>query len=155
MSYAKDMRNHDAQLSRSDAGLANTLRVSVMRLSRRLRNEREASTDLSANQLAVLGTLWRQGPLTIGELASAEKVQPPSMTRTVTCLCEQGLLRRDPHPTDGRLVVVSLTDAADSALAESRRRKEAWLNRRLSELTAAERQILRAAAPVLERLSQA
>ncbi len=144
-----------AQRPRTDAVLAGSLRVSIMRLARRLRNEREASDDLSPNQLAVLGTLWRHGPLTIGDLAAAERVQPPSMTRTVTCLCERGLLRRDPHSSDGRVVVVSLTDQADAVIAESRRRKEAWLDRRLRELTAAERQSLREAAPLLERLSQA
>jgi DNA-binding MarR family transcriptional regulator len=144
-----------SRISRTDAGLAGALRVSIMRLSRRLRNEREASDDLSASQLAVLGTLWLQGPLTIGDLAAMEKVQPPSMTRTVTCLCEKGLLRRDPHATDRRQVVVSLTEAAGAVLDESRRRKEAWLSRRLAELTAEERQTLRDAAPLLERLSHA
>jgi DNA-binding MarR family transcriptional regulator len=151
----RDMPVSAPQVGRGDAGLASTLRISLMRLSRRLRNERDASYDLSATQLAVLGTLWRLGPLSIGDLAAAEKVQPPSMTRTVTCLCEKGLLRRDPHSADKRLVVVSLTEAADSVLAESRRRKEAWLNRRLQELTPAERRILREAAPILERLSHA
>jgi DNA-binding MarR family transcriptional regulator len=151
----RDMPVSTPQVGRGDAGLASTLRISLMRLSRRLRNERDASYDLSATQLAVLGTLWRLGPLSIGDLAAAEKVQPPSMTRTVTCLCEKGLLRRDPHSADKRLVVVSLTEAADSVLAESRRRKEAWLNRRLQELTPAERRILREAAPILERLSHA
>jgi DNA-binding MarR family transcriptional regulator len=155
MTYAKDMPIHTAEIARTDAGLASALRVSIMRLSRRLRNEREMSDDLSASQLAVLGTLWRQGPLTIGDLAAAEKVQPPSMTRIVTCLCGKGLLRRDPHPGDRRLVVVSLTDAADAVLDESRRRKEAWLSRRLAELTSTERQTLRDAAPLLERLSHA
>lgn len=149
------MPTYTAQVARTDAGLASTLGVSLMRLSRRLRNERDASYDLSATQLAVLGTLWRLGPLSIGDLAAAEKVQPPSMTRTVTCLCEKGLLRRAADKGDKRLVVVSLTEAADSVLAESRRRKEAWLNRRLHELTPAERRILREAAPILERLSRA
>jgi DNA-binding MarR family transcriptional regulator len=65
------------------------------------------------------------------------------------------LLRRDPHSGDKRLVVVSLTDAADAVLADSRRRKEAWLNHRLHELTPSERRILREAAPILERLSRA
>jgi DNA-binding MarR family transcriptional regulator len=155
MTYAKEMPIHTAQISRTDAGLASALRVSIMRLSRRLRNERETSDDLSAGQLAVLGTLWRLGSLTIGDLAAAEKVQPPSMTRTVTCLCDKGLLRRDPHPTDRRQVVVSLTDTAGAVLDESRRRKEAWLNQRLAELTPTERQTLRDAAPLLERLSHA
>ena len=75
------------------------------------------------------------------------------MTRTVYCLAEKGLIDRDPHPTDKRVVVVSLNDAGHAVILESRRRKEAWLNHRLKELTAAERQTLRDAAPILERLS--
>ena len=143
------------KIARTDAGLASALRVSVMRLSRRLRNERDASEDLTANQLAVLGTLWRRGALTIGELAALEKVQPPSMTRTVDCLCAKGLAARAPHDQDRRLVVVALTATAEAVIQESRRRKEAWLNLRLKELTVAERRTLRDAAPILERLSQA
>ncbi|MEP6666727.1 MAG: MarR family transcriptional regulator [Nocardioidaceae bacterium] len=142
------------KLARTDAGLASALRISVMRLSRRMRNEREVTDDLTANQLAVLGTLSRHGSLTLGELASLEKVQPPSMTRTVNCLDEKGLTRREPHPTDKRLVVVSLTDTANAVIVESRRRKEAWLTQRLKELTVSERQVLRDAAPILERLSR-
>jgi DNA-binding MarR family transcriptional regulator len=144
-----------AKLARTDAGLASALRVSVMRLSRRLRNERDETQELTANQLAVLGNLSRQGTMTVGELAAAEKVQPPSMTRTVTCLADKGLVRRDPHPTDGRQVLVALTARADDVIAESRRRKEAWLNQRLRELTPAERRILRDAAPIIERISHA
>lgn len=144
-----------AQLARTDVGLSSALRISVMRLSRRLRNEREPADDLSANSLAVLGTLSRYGSMTIGELAAAERVQPPSMTRAVTALCEMGLVERSPHRSDRRVVVVSLTDAAHEVLTESRRRKEAWLNHRLKELSPAERQALRDAAPILERLSQA
>jgi DNA-binding MarR family transcriptional regulator len=143
------------KLTRTDAGLASALRVSVMRLSRRLRNERDESEELTANQLAVLGWLARRGALTLGELAAAEKVQPPSMTRTVTCLADKGLVRRDQHPTDGRQVLVSLTDRADKVIEESRRRKDAWLAHRLRELTPAERQTLREAASILERLSHA
>lgn len=143
------------RIARTDAGLASALRVSVMRLSRRLRNERDASEDLTANQLAALGTLWRRGALTIGELASLEKVQPPSMTRTVDCLCAKGLVARAPHEQDRRLVVVTLTAAAEAVIQESRRRKEAWLALRLKELSPDERQTLRDAAPILERLSQA
>jgi DNA-binding MarR family transcriptional regulator len=106
------MPTRAAQLARTDAGLASTLRVSLMRLSRRLRNEQGAGEFLTPNQLAVLGTLWRRGPLTLGDLASAEKVQPPSMTRTVKCLADKGLLQRSADETDGRVVVVSLTDTA-------------------------------------------
>jgi DNA-binding MarR family transcriptional regulator len=155
MSYAKNVPTEVMNLARTDAGLASALRISVMRLSRRLRNEREANDDLTANQLAVLGTLSRSGPLTIGDLATAEKVQPPSMTRTVGCLAERGLIDRDHHPTDRRVVVVSLNSAGQNVITESRRRKEAWLNHRLKELTPSERRVLREAAPILERLSHA
>ena len=140
---------------RSDAELASALRVSVMRLARRLRNEREAADDLTANQLAVLGTLFRHGALTVGELAALEKVQPPSMTRTVSALEDKQLVTRAPHPSDRRLVVVTLTQTAHEVIRESRRRKEAWLTHRLKELTPDDRAVLRQAASILERLSQA
>ncbi|MGH3470693.1 MAG: MarR family winged helix-turn-helix transcriptional regulator [Nocardioidaceae bacterium] len=140
---------------RSDGGLATALRSSVMRLSRRLRSERDPADDFTASQLAVLGHLHRDGRLTLGELAAAEKVQPPSMTRIVNALHERGLVRRSPHETDGRLVLLSLTETAESVLREARRRKEEWLNCRLRELTSDERRTLRAAAPILERLSHA
>ena len=138
---------------RSNAALASSLRNSVMRLSRRLRIER-ASTDLSLNQLAVLGTLRRRGPLSVGELAAAERVQPPSMTRTVNCLCDLGLVRREPHASDRRQVVVHLSDEARRVLDEDRRRRDAWLARQLPDLTPDERRLLRQVAPILERLAQ-
>ena len=138
---------------RSTSALASSLRNSVMRLSRRLRIER-ASTDLSLNQLAVLGTLNRRGPLSVGELAAAERVRPPSMTRTVNCLFDSGLVRREPHPSDRRQVVIHLTDEARTVLAEDRARRDAWLARRLVELTPEERRLLRKVAPLLERLAQ-
>jgi DNA-binding MarR family transcriptional regulator len=131
------------------------LRLSVMRLSRRLRNERDPAADLTPTHLSVLGILGRHGEMTIGELAAAEKVQPPSMTRTVNGLCGLGLVLRAPHPQDRRVVVVDLTGAGHEMIAESQRRKDAWLNHRLRELSPEERQILRDAVPILERLSQA
>lgn len=138
--------------TRSLAGLAVGLRVSIARLSRRMRAEGDHF--LSATQLAALGALSRHGALTPGELAEHEKVQPPSMTRVIARLEEKGLLSRSPHPTDRRQVVLKLTDAGEKLLKEERRRKEAWLARRLGELTAEERAILRQAAPILERLSR-
>ncbi|MDP9445374.1 MAG: MarR family transcriptional regulator [Actinomycetota bacterium] len=155
MRYANDVSLAGTALDvRSDAALARTLRNSMARLSRRMRFER-ASTDLSLNQLTVLGTLDRRGPLTIGELAAAEKVQPPSMTRTVTCLADLGLVRREAHPSDRRQVVVHLSEAARQVLAEDSKRKDAWLARRLRELTPDERRLLRQVAPILERLAHA
>ena len=142
------------KVARTDAGLASELRLSVMRLRRRLANERHPDNELSLNQMAVLGCLYRHGgALTIGELAVAERVQPPSMTRTVNCLEQSGDVVRRPHETDGRQVVVELSDAGRARLLADRDRRDAWLNRRLRDVTPEERAILRKAAPILENLA--
>jgi DNA-binding MarR family transcriptional regulator len=140
-------------LSSSDLELASALRMSVMRLARRLRAQR-SDQSLTLSQLAALATLERHGPMTPGELAEHEKVQPPSMTRILGTLEEHGLVQRTPHPTDGRQQLVSITRQAVTMLRDDRRRRDAWLAKRLAELTAGERAALRAAAPVLERLAQ-
>jgi DNA-binding MarR family transcriptional regulator len=137
---------------RADADLASSLRLSVMRLARRLRLEK-SSDSLSMNQLAALGTLNRCGDLTVGELAGIEKVKPPSMTRTINSLADAGLVTRQTHPTDGRQVLVGLTPAARRVLDEDRRRRDAWLARRLADLTADQRALLRDVAPLLEALA--
>ncbi|MDP9396446.1 MAG: MarR family transcriptional regulator [Actinomycetota bacterium] len=134
--------------------LSGGLRVAVLRLARRLRSER-ADNDLTLTQLATLGTLERHGPLTPGELAAHEGVRPPSMTRVLAGLEERALVVRTPHPTDRRQVLVALGDAARTLLREDRRRRDAWLARRLAELSPEERAALRAAVPVLERLAGA
>ena len=123
-----------------------------MRLARRLRNERE-DTSLTLNQLSAMGTLARIGPLTLGELAAAERIQPPSMTRTVSALEERGLVVREADADDRRLVIVRLSDEGKQMLAADRRRRDAWLNHRLRELTSDEREVLRRAVPVLEKLA--
>jgi DNA-binding MarR family transcriptional regulator len=141
--------------ARTDAGLASELRLSVMRLRRRLSNERHPDNPLSMGAMAVLGCLFRNGDLSVGELASHERVQPPSMTRTVNALEEGGYVTRRPHETDGRQVVVGLSARGRTTLLADRARRDAWLARRLRELTAAERAVLREAAPLLERLAYA
>ncbi|MGH8892638.1 MAG: MarR family winged helix-turn-helix transcriptional regulator [Actinomycetes bacterium] len=133
--------------------LASVLRVSVMRLARRLRAERPDAS-LSLTQIAALGTLDRHGPLTPRELADHERVQPPSMTRVLAGLGERGLIARTPHESDGRQHLVSLTEQARDLLREDRRRREAWLAQRLTELSREERDVLRAAAPIIERLTR-
>jgi DNA-binding MarR family transcriptional regulator len=135
------------------AELASAMRVSVMRLSRRLRSER-ADHALTLTQVSALATLDRHGPLTPRELADHEKVQPPSMTRTLAYLEERGLITRTPHETDGRQHLVSLTADATALLKEDRRRRDAWLAQRLAELTQEERDLLRAAVPLLDRITR-
>jgi DNA-binding MarR family transcriptional regulator len=145
------------QQTRSDAGLASVLRISVSRLARRLRAERLAKglePGLSDTQLAALAALERHGDMTPGELADHEKVQPPSMTRVIAALEERGLVMRGPHATDRRQVVLTVTQAGRDVVQQSRMLREAWLAQRLRELTPQERATLRAAAPILEKLSQ-
>ncbi|MBO0825145.1 MAG: MarR family transcriptional regulator [Actinobacteria bacterium] len=144
------------QQTRSDAGLATALRISVSRLARRLRAERYAGLEpgLSETQLAALATLERHGQMTPGELADHEKVQPPSMTRVIAALEELGLVVRAPHSTDRRQVVLTVTAQGRSVVEQTRQLREAWLALQLRALTQQERATLRAAAPVLEKLSQ-
>jgi DNA-binding MarR family transcriptional regulator len=143
--------------TRSDAGLAAALRISVSRLARRLRAERYSAglePGLSDTQLAALATLERRGEMTPGELADHEKVQPPSMTRVIAALEDRGLVGRTPHATDRRQVVLTVTAQGRAVVEQSRRLREAWLARQLEELTQEELEALRAAAPILEKLSQ-
>jgi DNA-binding MarR family transcriptional regulator len=139
--------------ARTDSGLASELRVSVMRLRRRLVAERHPDNELSLSQMAVLGQLYRNGDQTVGDLAAAEGVQPPSMTRTVNALEGGGYINRRAHETDGRQVVVVLSEQGRTTLLADRARRDAWLARRLRDLTPEERDLLRRAAPVLERLA--
>ena len=153
MTYANDMPTVE-KVARTDAGLASELRLSVMRLRRRLANERHPDNELSLNQMAVLGALYRNGDLALGELAAHERVQPPSMTRAVNCLEEGGYVARRPHETDGRQVLVTLTESGRATVLADRARRDAWLAMRLRDLTPEERAVLRQAAPILERLAQ-
>jgi DNA-binding MarR family transcriptional regulator len=135
------------------AELASELRVAVMRLARRLRTERP-DTGLSLTQIATLGTIDRHGSLTPREIAEHERVQPPSMTRVLAGLEQLGLIVRTPHDRDGRQHHVSLTRAAQDLLREDKRRREAWLAQRLAELTIEERELLAAAAPIIDRITR-
>jgi DNA-binding MarR family transcriptional regulator len=135
------------------AALASQLRVTVMRLARRLRAER-AGHSLSLTQISALATLEREGPLGPGELAAHEQVQPPSMTRVLAGLHERGLIERTPHASDGRQHVVTLTKDARELLKEDRRRREAWLAQKLVVLTPDEREVLRRAVTIIDRVAR-
>jgi DNA-binding MarR family transcriptional regulator len=148
MSYANDMPS-----TAVTSALASELRVSLMRVTRRLRLER-SDEGLTLTQLAVLGTLDRHGAMTLGELAAHEKVQPPSMTRTTAALEERGLVTRAGDPTDRRQVHVQISVAGLALLGEDRKRREAWLAGRLERLTADERAVLHSVVPLLDRLAQ-
>lgn len=133
--------------------LAAELRFSVARLSRRLRSERDPGNDLSVGALSALANLYLEGECTVGALAAHERVQPPSMTRTVNCLVEQGYATRRASDTDGRQVLVAITDRGREVLAANRKLRNEWLAQRLRELSPEERDLLREAAPILKKLA--
>ena len=136
----------------SETAVASALRLAVMRLARRLRGER-SDTSLTISQIAALSTLERTGPLTPGELAAAERVQPPSMTRIAASLEAAGLVTRTDHPSDGRQVLLAASPEGAAIVREDRRRRDAWLAQRLRDLPREDLEVLRRAAVVLERLA--
>jgi DNA-binding MarR family transcriptional regulator len=138
---------------RASAELAALLRPSLLRLTRIIRNQR-VDMSVTLTQIAAMGTLSKRGPMSAGELAAFEKVQPPSMTKVLANLEERGLVRRDAHPTDKRQAIISVTDAGRALLESERRSRDAWLSLRLAELTPDERALLRDVVPVLDKLAE-
>jgi DNA-binding MarR family transcriptional regulator len=135
------------------AALATELRDGVMRFNRRLRQARPVG-ELTQSQLSVLTSLDLAGALTPRELAEAERVQPPTMTKIVARLEEIGVVQRTPHPTDGRQVILSATQHGREALAENRRARDAWLTKQLAALSDAERDTLQAAVEIIARIAR-
>jgi DNA-binding MarR family transcriptional regulator len=133
--------------------LAVALRDAITRLNRRVRQARPVG-DLTVTQLSALTSLELAGALTPRELADAERVQPPTMTKIVAKLEDRGLVQRTPHPTDGRQVILSATDQGREIFRQYQRVRDEWLAARLAELTPDERDVLTRAAEVLSRLAR-
>ncbi|HWF73910.1 MAG TPA: MarR family transcriptional regulator [Solirubrobacteraceae bacterium] len=132
--------------------LASELRVVLGQLMRRLRAEH----GFSLSQGAVLGRLDRQGTSSIGELATAERVRPQSMAQTVCDLEALGFIARRPDPSDGRRVLVELTELGLETLAEERGKREGWLAKAIAEDFSSEDQaVLQRAVALLRRLADA
>lgn len=136
-----------------EPALASRLRLAVVRLNRRLRAQR-IDQNVSLTQLAALSTLHKCGSLTPGKLAAKEGVQPPSMTRVIAVLENLGYVERSPHPTDGRQSIVALTAAGRTFVEETISVREAWLDRKLAELSGAERESLSTAAEIIDRMTR-
>jgi DNA-binding MarR family transcriptional regulator len=122
----------------------------VTRLARRLRTQLPG--ELSPSQLATLASVECRGPLTLGELSAVERVKPPTMTKIVGCLEEQGLVSRTVDPSDRRVARVEATAAGLAFLEDSRQSKDAYLATRLRTLSPEDRRTLERAAEVLERI---
>ena len=132
--------------------LASSLRLRVMRLSRKLR--RQAGSGLSPSLLSALTTVERRGPMTIGNLSEAEQVKPPTMTKVVAQLVEQGLVTREADPLDGRMAWVMATPEGRGLLRRTRHRSDAYLAKRLRSLDPEDLLVLEQASLLLERLTE-
>lgn len=135
------------------AQLATSLRDAITRFNRRVRQARPVG-DLTATQLSAMTSLELAGALTPRELADSERVQPPTMTKIIAKLEDRGLVQRTPHPTDGRQVILSATEAGRGMLALTERARDEWLTSVLAGLTAQERETLRQAAEILGKLAR-
>lgn len=128
------------------------LRLVIARLYRQLAQASGADLDLTYAQLSALARTHEHGPLRIGELAAYEQVAAPSLTRTMAYLAANGLIRKEPDPTDGRSQLVSVTEKGAALIHRIRRQRSELLARRMARLTPEQNEALEAALPVLERL---
>jgi DNA-binding MarR family transcriptional regulator len=132
--------------------VASRLRFAVMRLSRRLRQH--TASDITQSQLSALATLVNDGPLTLRDLAAAERVQPPTITRIVELLTERGLVERTPDASDRRVAWVAATRDGRSLVEQIRRRRDTYLAQRLRTFDPEELAVLARASELLERLCE-
>lgn len=137
----------------STGELASLLRPALVRLTRLVRNQR-VDQSVTLTQLSAMGTLRSHGPMSAGELAAAEKVQPPSMTKVLAHLEERGLVRREVSPADRRQAIIAISDAGAELLDSERRSRDAWLSKQLEKLTPEERAALLRAVQILHKLAE-
>ena len=143
-----------AEITEQAVRAACELRVLIGRLRRRLR-EVSVAGDLTPSQLSVLSQLDEQDGVSAGDLAALERVRPQSMAATLAALDEQGLVRRDPDPEDGRRQLVSLTTAGREVVQGTRQAREEWLARSLQDrYTEPERRMILDALTLLDRLTR-
>ncbi|MCB0876163.1 MAG: MarR family transcriptional regulator [Solirubrobacterales bacterium] len=126
------------------------LRLAVNRMARRLRQE--ANSDLGPASISALATIERSGPLTPSELARIEGIQRPTATRILGRLADTGLVTRTADPSDGRCSIVQITGDGRKALTRLRKRKTAYLARKMRALPDDDVATLARAAEILEQV---
>lgn len=139
-------------MTTDDVKLIQELRLSLGRISRRMRNEK-ADRRISDSQVSALWRLSELGECTIGALSDRECVTAPSMTRTVQALEQAGYLERNTAPDDGRKVLLRLTDAGSILLTETVRRRNETFDAMLNDLSPEDRAAVIAAAPGLKKMA--
>jgi DNA-binding MarR family transcriptional regulator len=145
--------NDTVKAHMSPGAAVTDLSLAIGQLVRRLRLEANPG-ELSWSQLAILARLEKAGAMTTADLARAEFVKPQSMGTTLTDLEQEGLLRRRPHPTDGRQVLFELTADGLAARQQRHTAKRQWLLAAMERLDMADQQTLVAAAALIKRLAE-
>lgn len=131
--------------------IADRLHSIAIHLLRRLRKVDEA-TGLSGPRLSALSVVVFAGPVTLTELAAAEQVKPPTMTRLVQALEDDGYVIRTPDPLDGRVSRIEASSKGRKVMMEGRANRVRMLAGLLTELNATEQKALRRAVGSLEEV---
>ncbi|WP_308466556.1 MarR family winged helix-turn-helix transcriptional regulator [Rathayibacter soli] len=135
-------------------GLSVDLRTAVLQLARRIRQER-GDQAITIAENSALAALARHGSMTPRRLADHEQISPPAMTRTLTNLAAKGYVTKTDDPSDGRQVLIELSQSGAALVNETRHRRSAWLSRRLAKLTPEERAVLAEAARIMAKVNSA
>jgi DNA-binding MarR family transcriptional regulator len=145
--------NDVPEISQSLEAVVEEMVRSIGQLLRRLRAESNP-TELTWSQRAAMARLGNEGWMTTADLARAELVKPQSMGATLAALEREGLVRRRPHPTDGRQVLFALTERGVETRQHNKLLKRQWLATALAKLDPSERQVLAAAIVLIKRLGE-
>jgi DNA-binding MarR family transcriptional regulator len=133
------------------AGVAARLLVAIGRINRSLR--RRAPTWLGPAAASTLDSLLREGPMRPSDLAATEGVRPPTMTRVVAGLEQDGYVARVPDPSDGRACLVQVTEAGRELIRSAGEQRSGLLSERIGAMAAEDRRLLAEAVDLLDRLS--
>ncbi len=133
--------------------IAAELHSAAIHLLRKLRRE-DDSSGLNAPRLSALSVIVFGGPISLGSLAAAEQVRPPTMSRIVDALEEQSLVTRTRSADDARSILLTATPAGRKLLLAGRERRVRALARRIAALPPKDRAALEAASPILQRVIQ-
>ncbi|MDO5678459.1 MAG: MarR family transcriptional regulator [Propionibacteriaceae bacterium] len=146
--------NPDGDLTQLDKpALANDLRIACQRIARRVRFE--STSDLPPHLFGVLARVHRVGPQTPTQLAEHDRVSTPSMTRTLNALCERGLVEKQPHPSDGRQVLITATAEGADVVQQTIAHRDLWMLTHIESLDDDALALLRKAANLLLEVSHA
>jgi DNA-binding MarR family transcriptional regulator len=136
--------------------LASDLRTVISRMAKKLRGKSETGAKLSLTERSTLSLLDQHGKLLPSELAAMEKITTQSMSQVLRYLASLGYIARRKSPTDGRKVIISLSQAGQHIVHQARNERDEWLNRAMQETcSAGERQHLRRSIGLLTRLVDA